>query len=69
MHASISAKVIESGLDAVMRIDTDLIIPPDALVRLVQMSRCGTPIAAGIYRRPCSTSPLPFRHHWTNGDA
>ena len=32
-------------------IDTDLIIPPDALVRLVKMSNAGMPIAAGIYRR------------------
>ena len=32
-------------------IDTDLIIPPDALVRLVKMSSAGMPIAAGIYRR------------------
>ena len=32
----ITAKVIESGLDAVIWIDTDLIIPPDALVRLVK---------------------------------
>ena len=47
----ITAKVIESGMDAVIWIDTDLIIPPDALVKLVQMSNAGMPIAAGIYRR------------------
>ena len=31
-------------------IDTDLIIPPDALVRLVKMSNA-CPLLAGIYRR------------------
>ena len=51
-------------------IDTDLIIPPGALVRLVKMSNAGMPIAAGIYRRAMldkdhnSCSPP---HHLTNG--
>lgn len=39
------------GLDAMVWIDTDLIIPPDALVRLVRMSNAGYPIAGGLYRR------------------
>lgn len=43
--------VMAHGLDAVVWIDTDLIVPRDALVRLVRMSNAGYPIAAGIYRR------------------
>lgn len=43
--------VMASGLDAVIWIDTDLIIPRDALVRLVQMSNAGYPVAGGLYRR------------------
>lgn len=41
----------ENGLDAVVWIDTDLIVPRDALVRMVRMSNAGYPIAAGLYRR------------------
>lgn len=43
--------MMAQGLDAVVWIDTDLVIPRDALVRLVRMSNAGYPIAAGIYRR------------------
>ena len=48
---TITNEVIDRGIDAVIWVDTDLVIPRDALVRLVQMSNAGMPIAAGIYRR------------------
>jgi len=44
-------EVMANELDAVIWVDTDLIIPRDALVRLVRMSNAGYPIAAGLYRR------------------
>lgn len=44
-------EMMAAGLDAVIWIDTDLIVPRDALVRLVRMSNAGYPIAAGLYRR------------------
>lgn len=37
--------------DAIIWIDTDLVIPPDALVRLVSMANAGCPIGGGLYRR------------------
>ena len=43
--------MMAEGCDAIVWIDTDLIVPPDALVRLVRMSNAGYPIAGGLYRR------------------
>ena len=60
-------KAIEHGHDAVIWVDTDLIIPPDALVRLVRMSNAGMPVAGGLYRRampkPQDQFLLTFRTH------
>ena len=39
------------ALDAVLWIDTDLIVPRNSIVRLVKMSNAGWPIAAGLYRK------------------
>ena len=47
----ITKDALASDVDAVVWIDTDLVIPRDALVRLVRMSNAGYPIAAGLYRR------------------
>lgn len=44
-------EVMARDIDAVIWVDTDLIIPRDALVRLVSMSNAGYLIAAGLYRR------------------
>jgi len=38
-------------VDAIIWIDTDMIVPDDAVSRLVQMSNAGHLIAAGVYRR------------------
>lgn len=48
---SIVDNAIARDLDAVIWIDTDLVIPRDALIRLVSMSNVGMPVAAGLYRR------------------
>lgn len=37
--------------DAIIWLDTDLILPDDGLIRLIQMANAGHMIAAGIYRR------------------
>lgn len=47
--------MMAEGCDAIVWIDTDLIVPPDALVRLVRMSNAGYPIAGGLYRRAMNT--------------
>lgn len=44
-------QAIERELDAVIWVDTDLIIPRRSFVSLVEMSNAGHPIAAGLYRR------------------
>lgn len=46
--------------DAIVWVDTDLIIPPDAFVRLVSMSNAGMPIAGGIYRRAMTLPEQQF---------
>lgn len=48
---TIVGEALARGIDAVAWIDTDLVIPRDALVRLVLMSNAGYPVAAGLYRR------------------
>ena len=48
---SITEEAMDRQCDAVAWIDTDLIMPPSSLVRLVSMSNAGCPIAGGLYRR------------------
>lgn len=44
-------EMLKRDCDAIVWIDTDLVVPPDALVRLVAMANAGCPIAGGLYRR------------------
>jgi hypothetical protein len=44
-------KAIKNGNDAIIWLDTDMLYPSDAMVRLVEMANAGHMIAAGIYRR------------------
>lgn len=47
----IVAEALNRGCDALVWIDTDLIVPDAALVSLVEMSNAGHLCAAGLYRR------------------
>lgn len=55
---------LQEGYDAVVWLDTDMIYPDDALVRLVQMSQLGHPIAAGLYRRGIGARQLLTEIEW-----
>ncbi len=53
---SVADSILE--YDAIIWMDTDMIYPDDAMLRLVQMHQAGYPIAAGIYRRAVGTKDL-----------
>jgi len=47
----IVSDLLRARWDAAVWLDTDMVYPDDALIRLVRMSNAGHPVAAGIYRR------------------
>lgn len=49
-------KALTLDCDAVVWLDTDLIFPDDALIRLVNMANAGHMLAAGLYRRALRNS-------------
>lgn len=56
-------QIVEQALtkhnaDAVIWLDTDMIYPDHALVRLIELSNLGYPIAAGLYRRAIGQKQL-----------
>ena len=55
---------LKSGTDAVIWLDTDMIYPDDALVRLVAMANAGHMIAGGIYRKGAPSFHLLTEIEW-----
>ena len=56
----IAQKAVENGFDAVLWLDSDMIVPPDALVRLAaDMEATGADFVTGLYfRRKPPTNPV-----------
>ena len=57
-------RAIEMRADAIIWLDTDMLFPNDALVRLVEMSNAGHPIAGGLYRRAVPPHDILTEIEW-----